>query len=134
MGNHSFWHSRQAASPEFFAALDPDRYPFSKHKLLQKHAPTGRMNLYVPSHIRNIDGLDAAESAAKLDFLRGHITQAKYIARIQWLNVGDLVMWDNTCTLHRATPLTGSYRRDMRRCGVSAALVVDLVLCRILRY
>jgi hypothetical protein len=48
---------------------------------------------------------------------------------IKWLNVGDLVVWDNTCTLHRATGLKGSFRRDMRRCGVSPTeLIRDEVL------
>lgn len=77
------------------------------------------MNLYIPSHIRSIEGLSDEESADKLAFLRKHVAKKKYILSIDWLNVGDLVMWDNTCTLHRATGLNGTFRRDMRRCGVS---------------
>ncbi|KKY31945.1 putative rna recognition domain-containing protein [Diaporthe ampelina] len=115
---HSFWHSRKTASPEALAKLDPDRYPFSRHKLVQLHKPSGRMNLYIPSHIRNIEELSEEESAEKLAFLRKHATQEKYTLSIRWLNVGDLVIWDNTCTLHRATGLKGAFRRDMRRCGV----------------
>lgn len=126
MTNHSFWHSRKAASPEFFAKLDPDRYPFSKHRLVQWHLPSDRLNLYLPSHIRNIDGLSADESEAKLDFLRKHVTQDKYRLSIPWLNVGDLVIWDNTCTLHRATDLKRQCRRDMRRCGVSGPIPCKL--------
>lgn len=119
MARHSFWHSRKTASPEALAKLEPDRYPFSRHKLVQTHQPSGRMNLYIPSHIRSIEGLSDEESADKLAFLRKHVAKKKYILSIDWLNVGDLVMWDNTCTLHRATGLNGTFRRDMRRCGVS---------------
>lgn len=118
VANHSFWHSRKSASLEYFAAVDVDRYPVSKHRIVQKHHPSGRMNLYVPSHIRSIDGLSEEETTAKLDFLKKHSTQEKYRLTIEWLNVGDLVVWDNTCVMHRATPLKGPYRRDMRRIGV----------------
>lgn len=118
---HSFWHSRKTASPQALAKLDPDRYPFSRHKLVQLHKPSGRMNLYIPSHIRNIEGLSEQESMEKLASLRKHVMQEKYRLSIEWLNVGDLVVWDNTCTLHRATTLKGGFRRDMRRCGVSLA-------------
>lgn len=79
------------------------------------------MNLYLPSHIRSIEGLPDEESAEKLASLRKHVAQEKYTLSIEWLNVGDLVIWDNTCTLHRATGLKGAFRRDMRRCGVSLA-------------
>lgn len=126
MTRHSFWHSRKSASPEALAKLDPDRYPFSRHKLIQLHKPSGRMNLYIPSHIRSIEGLSEEESTEKLAFLKKHATQEKYTLSIKWLNVGDLVVWDNTCTLHRATGLKGAFRRDMRRCGVS---LPELIYC-----
>ncbi|KAK7742501.1 hypothetical protein SLS63_000065 [Diaporthe eres] len=86
---HSFWHSRKTASPEALAKLDPDRYPFSRHKLIQLHKPSGRMNLYIPSHIRSIEGLSEEESTEKLAFLKKHATQEKYTLSIKWLNVFD---------------------------------------------
>lgn len=116
--NHSFWHSRKTASPEYFASVDPTKYPASKHKLVQKHIPSGRINLYAPSHIQSIDNLAEEDSRTKLEFLRGHATQDKYVLKVEWFEKGDLVIWDNTCTLHRATPLVGQHRRDMRRIGV----------------
>lgn len=121
---HSFWHSRKTASPQALAKLDPDRYPFSRHKLVQLHKPSDRMNLYIPSHIRSIEGLSEQESKEKLAFLRKHVMKEKYALSIEWLNVGDLVVWDNTCTLHRATTLKAGFRRDMRRCGVSLAAMI----------
>lgn len=54
-----------------------------------------------------IEELSEEESAEKLAFLRKYATQEKHTLSIEWLNVGDLVVWDNTCTLHRATGLKG---------------------------
>lgn len=89
---------------------------------MQWHLPSDRLNLYLPSHVRTIEGLAPEDSQAKLAFLRAHVTQDRYKLSIPWLQAGDLVMWDNTCTLHRATDLKRPCRRDMRRCGVSCDL------------
>ncbi|TDZ16768.1 Alpha-ketoglutarate-dependent 2,4-dichlorophenoxyacetate dioxygenase [Colletotrichum orbiculare MAFF 240422] len=118
VAGHSFWHSRKTACPGFFSKLDTARHPMSRHRVAQRHAPSGRMNLFVPSHCHHIDGLDEAGGREKLRFLYGHATQDKYVVSVPWRNVGDLVMWDNTCTLHRGTPVAGSHRRDMRRATV----------------
>ncbi|KAF4866600.1 Alpha-ketoglutarate-dependent 2,4-dichlorophenoxyacetate dioxygenase [Colletotrichum siamense] len=118
IANHSFWHSRKTACPEFFAKLTPGNHPMSKHKIVQLHEPSGRMNLFVPSHCHHIDGLSEDEGRERLDFLYKHVTQEKYVVSIPWTEVGDLVMWDNTCTLHRGTPVVGSHKRDMRRATV----------------
>lgn len=48
---HSLWHSRKKASPEFFKDLDPEAYPMGRHRLIQRHEPSGRMNLYIASHV-----------------------------------------------------------------------------------
>ncbi|KAF9880512.1 alpha-ketoglutarate-dependent 2 [Colletotrichum karsti] len=118
ISNHSFWHSRKKACPEFFAKLKPGTHPMSKHKVAQLHEPSGRMNLFVPSHCHHIDGLPEDEGRKKLEYLYDHATQDKYVVSVPWTQVGDLVMWDNTCTLHRGTPVVGSHKRDMRRATV----------------
>ena len=47
--------------------------------------------------------------------LTEHATQRQFVYRHAW-NVGDLVIWDNRCTMHRATPFDdGSHRRELRR-------------------
>ncbi|OLN97801.1 Alpha-ketoglutarate-dependent 2,4-dichlorophenoxyacetate dioxygenase 1 [Colletotrichum chlorophyti] len=118
VAGHSFWHSRKKACPEFFARLAPEGHPMSRHKVAQVHAPSGRMNLFVPSHCHHIDGLDAEEGKEKLEYLYAHATSPKYVVSVPWADVGDLVMWDNRCTLHRGTPVLGGHRRDMRRATV----------------
>ena len=56
-----------------------------------------------------------------LDELENHATRAEFVYSHAWQD-GDLVMWDNRCTLHRATPFRDDlYVRDMRRTTVADA-------------
>jgi alpha-ketoglutarate-dependent 2,4-dichlorophenoxyacetate dioxygenase len=48
-----------------------------------------------------------------------HATQPRFTYRHEW-RVGDMVLWDNRCTMHRARPYDDlTHRRDMRRSTVS---------------
>ncbi|EOD52961.1 putative -dichlorophenoxyacetate alpha-ketoglutarate dioxygenase protein [Neofusicoccum parvum UCRNP2] len=117
---HSLMHSRKTASPEFLKDVDPEAYPMSRHRLVQKHEPSGRWNLYVASHVHHVEGLEKEESEKLIKELYGHAIQPKYVLSVAWENEGDLVVWDNTCVMHRATPgeYEGKYARDMRRATV----------------
>lgn len=117
---HSIHHSRKLAAPEFFADLNPLDHPMGRHNLVQRHEASARMNLYIAAHIHHIEGLSETESAELLQTLFTHATQDKYVMEVQWENPGDLVIWDNTCTMHRAVggPFLRKYRRDMRRATV----------------
>ncbi|KAJ5761207.1 alpha-ketoglutarate-dependent 2-4-dichlorophenoxyacetate dioxygenase [Penicillium odoratum] len=117
---HSLWHSRKVAAPETFADIDPADYPMSRHRLLQRHEASGRETLYLAAHIHHIEGLTDGESKALFERLFGHATKPEYILRVKWENEGDLVLWDNTCVMHRAAggAFEGKYRRDMRRATV----------------
>lgn len=117
---HSLWHSRKVAAPETFTAVNPEDYPMSRHRLLQRHEPSGRETLYLAAHIHHIEGLDEQGSKALFEQLFQHATQSRYILRVAWENVGDLVLWDNTSVMHRAVggSFEGKYRRDMRRATV----------------
>ena len=113
-------HSRKRGAPHFFADLDVDSQPMNSHKLIQLHEPSNRMNIYVAAHAHHIDGLPRQESDALLKKLLDHVSQEKYRISVPWENVGDLVIWDNTCVLHRSGPGTyaGKFRRDLRRTTV----------------
>ncbi|CAH0045273.1 unnamed protein product [Clonostachys solani] len=117
---HSILHSKKLAAPEHFAHIEPADYPMGRHKLAQKHEASGRMNLYLAAHIHHIEGISSEKSQALFDELFSHATQAKYRITIDWEDVGDLVIWDNTCTMHRAMggEFANKYRRDMRRATV----------------
>lgn len=117
---HSLMHSRKTASPELLKDLDPEEHPMSRHRLVQVHEPSGRWNLYIASHVHHLEGLERPESDRLKDMLYRHATQQKYIVSVDWTREGDLVVWDNTCVMHRATEGTyeGKYARDMRRATV----------------
>jgi taurine dioxygenase len=97
---------------------DPRAAPGHLHPLVCRHPESGRSMLYLGRR-RNayIDGLDIAESERLLDELWAHATQDAHVWRHQW-RVGDLVLWDNRCTMHRRDPFDAAARRIMHRTQV----------------
>ena len=65
--------------------------------------PDGRKALLLGMHASHVEGMAADESRAQLDALQQFATQPQFTYRHTW-RVGDLVMWDNRCTMHRAMP------------------------------
>ena len=120
IGAHSLHHSRKTAAPDFFADVDPTQHKMHQHRLVQPHEPSDRMNLYIAAHLHHIDPLAPAESKALLKRLMDHATQDRYIVSIPWINVGDMVIWDNRAVMHRAGKGTfqGRFKRDLRRTTV----------------
>ncbi|OAL39428.1 hypothetical protein AYO20_01298 [Fonsecaea nubica] len=114
----SLLHNRRVAAPELYKGVDVWDWPNAKYKLVYPHEGTGRKNLYVTSYMHKIEGMSQEESDKLLDELRAHATQEKYVHTVFWENDGDMVMWDNTAVLHRATDgsgYIGKYVRDVRR-------------------
>ncbi|KAI0441363.1 alpha-ketoglutarate-dependent 2,4-dichlorophenoxyacetate dioxygenase [Xylaria telfairii] len=122
VGAHSMAHSRKLGSPAFFADLDPTQYPMVRHRVLQRHEASGRMNLYVGAHLHHLEhaGDEIRESAALVQTLNQHAARDKYVVAVPWHSVSDLVIWDNRAVLHRAGPGTfeGRFIRDLRRTTV----------------
>jgi alpha-ketoglutarate-dependent taurine dioxygenase len=71
------------------------------HPLVRTHPETGGRALYLGNHSSHIVGLPVAEGRALLDTLLTHATQPQFVYAHRW-RVGDLIMWDNRCLLHRA--------------------------------
>jgi len=86
------------------------------HPLARTHPETGRTALYLGHHALHILGLPEDEGAALLETLLAHVTQPRFTYAHRW-RAGDLVMWDNRCTLHRAVANyeMNRYRRIMHR-------------------
>ncbi len=79
------------------------------------------MSVVLASHASHIIDMPQAEGRALLDELTEFATQQKYVYSHRW-SVGDLVIWDNRCTMHRGTHFDDkAYRRDMRRTTVQGA-------------
>src|SRR5437763_1668106 len=94
---------------------DPRRAPGARHGLVRTHPETGRKCLFLGRRRNSyIVGLELEESEALLDALWAHATQPRFAFRQQW-QVGDLMIWDNRCTLHRRDSFDPSARRVMHR-------------------
>ena len=88
------------------------------HPLITRHPETGEEVLYFAgSFVRRINDLSDAESRMLIDFLAQHVDQAEFAVRWRW-RVGDLAIWDERCTLHRALGDHYPARRRVRRCTV----------------
>jgi taurine dioxygenase len=85
------------------------------HPVVRTHPATGRKALYVNRLMtREIEGLPRAESDALLEKLFDHQEQQQFIYEHVW-RPGDLLMWDNRCTLHARTDFPAGERRLLRR-------------------
>jgi alpha-ketoglutarate-dependent 2,4-dichlorophenoxyacetate dioxygenase len=86
--------------------------------MVRVHPATGRKALYIGRHASHIIGWPVDESRAYLDDLLARATVPKNCYTHQW-RVGDLVMWDNRCVLHRGRPYDIKYRRVMHRTTIA---------------
>ena len=115
---HSLIYSRGALG---FTAFTPEelakRVPV-RQRLVRRHAGSGRLVLYLSSHIGGIDGWPRPEAMALIRELTEHATQRHFVYRHHWRQ-HDLVMWDNRCTMHRARPVPHGMKRDMHRTTVA---------------
>jgi taurine dioxygenase len=86
------------------------------HPLVRTHPETGRRALYLGNHAVGILDMAEGEQAALLDELLEYATGPRFTYAHRW-RAGDLVMWDNRCTLHRAVANyeMNRYRRIMHR-------------------
>jgi taurine dioxygenase len=88
------------------------------HPVVRTHPETGRKALFVNEGFTvAIAGLAKDESKALLEKLFRHSVQPAHMYRHRW-QAGDLVMWDNRCTMHRATEYDPRYNRAMHRTTV----------------
>jgi alpha-ketoglutarate-dependent 2,4-dichlorophenoxyacetate dioxygenase len=111
---HSQMYSRQQIG--FFDLTDEERQRFKpvRQGLVRTHPSTGRKSLYLASHAGSIVGWPIPEARQFLMELVEHATQRKFVYAHQW-RVGDVVMWDNRRTMHRARRFPPEEPRDMRR-------------------
>ena len=114
VAEHSIWHSRGQLSvtqykPEELASLPP-----APQRVVRRHPGSGRKTLYVASHASHIIGMPIADGRLLLMDLIEHATKPQFVHAHRWKQ-GDLVIWDNRCTMHRARPFDTTKVRDLRR-------------------
>ena len=99
---------------------DPRRAPGARHPLVSTHPETKRQCLFLGRRRNSyIEGLELAESEELLDTLWAHATQPRFTFRQEW-RVGDVLIWDNRCTLHRRDAFDPAARRLLHRTQIKA--------------
>jgi alpha-ketoglutarate-dependent 2,4-dichlorophenoxyacetate dioxygenase len=112
--HHSIAYSRQTLGFEF-SRDEEDRLKGAVHPLVRTNPRTGRRSLYLASHASRIVDWPLAEGRLLLRDLIEHATQPQFVYRHVW-RPGDLVIWDNLATMHRARPFDdATHRRELRR-------------------
>jgi taurine dioxygenase len=94
---------------------DPRELPGPQHPVVRTHPESQRKALYLGRRFgAYIPGLTLADSEAMLDLLWSNAALAEDVWTQEW-SVGDLIIWDNRCTMHRRDAFTGLGRRRMHR-------------------
>jgi alpha-ketoglutarate-dependent taurine dioxygenase len=112
-----FYWGAGARKPEVSPHSPPlPEHPPVDHPLVRTHPETARKALYLGNHASHILGMPEAEGRALLEELLEHTTKPQFVYAHRW-RIGDLVMWDNRCLLHRAVANyeMGRYRRVLHR-------------------
>ena len=108
-----FWSRGQIGFTEFPPG-EREKYPPSRQRLVRRHPGSGRKTLYLSAHASHIVGWPVAEGRLLLNDLNTHATQRQFVYSHKWAT-GDLVIWDNRCTMHRGRPHDETQPRDLRR-------------------
>jgi alpha-ketoglutarate-dependent 2,4-dichlorophenoxyacetate dioxygenase len=118
VAEHSIFHSRSLVGYTEFSDDERAALPPVQQDLVRLHPGSRRKTLCLASHASHIIGWPIPQGRALLKELTDFSTQPRFVYQHRW-RVGDLVMWDNRCTLHRALPYDDMRcRRDMRRTTV----------------
>ena len=116
---HDYVFSRSQVAPvhpNHAASLPP-----IEHKLVRTNPGNGRKNYYVGSHARSIIGFSGIESRKLIDDLLERATGPEQVYSHRW-QVGDTLIWDNRCMLHKGAGFNADrWRRLMRQTRVSGA-------------
>ena len=114
---HSIFESRAKIGFTEFTEEERAAMPPARQVLVRRHPGSGRKTLYLASHAAYIVDWPEPEGKCLLMDLIEHATQPQFIHTHHW-RVGDLVMWDNRCTMHRGRPHDPAERRDLRRATI----------------
>lgn len=112
---HSIVYSRETIGFDQFSERERGELPGAEQPLVRTIPRSGRKALYLASHASHIVGWPLPEGRLLLRGLTELATQQEFVYRHTW-RVGDLVIWDNRCTMHRGLPFDeANERRDLRR-------------------
>lgn len=90
----------------------------TQHPVVRVHPVSGQRSLLLGHFVKNFVGLNQADSARLFNILQDHITRPENIVRWRW-QAGDVAIWDNQSTQHRAVADFGLQRRTLRRATIN---------------
>jgi alpha-ketoglutarate-dependent 2,4-dichlorophenoxyacetate dioxygenase len=111
---HYALHSRFLLGDTGYTEEQRNSIPPASWPLVQTDPRSGRKILFVGVHACEVEGMTLAEGRMLLMDLLEHATQRQFVYQHHW-RVGDLVMWDNTATVHRGRWFDFGERRELRR-------------------
>lgn len=114
VAEHSIWRSREQLGVVKYSEEELASLPPVPQRVVRTHPGSLRKTLYVASHASHILGRPLPDGRLLLLDLIEHATQPKFVHAHAWKQ-GDLVIWDNRCTMHRARPFDTTQVRDLRR-------------------
>ena len=115
---HDLDASRRRAGEPPMTPKQREEAPPVEHPAVRTHPETRRKLLYISRHVSHFAGMTRDESDDLLEHLMRHATEDRFVFRHKW-RPRDVVMWDNRCTMHCATPYDPSAeRRVIHRTGV----------------
>jgi alpha-ketoglutarate-dependent 2,4-dichlorophenoxyacetate dioxygenase len=115
---HSIFRSRSQIGFADFNDEIFKQLPSVPQALVRHHRYSGCTSLYLASHASHIVGWPVEEGRALIEELIAFATRPQFVYRHRW-TVGDLVMWDNRCTMHRGRPYDDTQCRVLHRTTVS---------------
>jgi len=119
VAEHSLAHSRAQVDPAVLTAAQKAEVPPVKQAMVRVSPVTGRKSLFIGGHCARVVGWPEEEGRAFVRHLMETSIKPEFCYVHRWRD-GDLVVWDNRCLLHRATPYDGArYQRLMQRTTVA---------------
>ena len=122
---HAYAYSRDQIDPALMTGPEREALPPVRWRMTWRNPINGRIALYIASHAYAVEGLGAAETRALLDELISEATRPEFTYEHQW-RPGDVLMWDNRATMHRARPWPHDQPRSVVRTTISAREVDGL--------
>ena len=114
VAEHSIWRSREQLGVVQYTDEERASLPPVPQRVVRTHPGSHRKTLYLAAHASHILGLPVADGRLIILDLIEHATQPRFVHAHRWAK-GDLVIWDNRCTMHRARPFDTTKVRDLRR-------------------
>lgn len=114
---HSVYASRAKVGYTNFNEETRKLLPPTVHSLVRVHAGSGRKGLYMGAHASHVVGWPEEKGRKLLDDLVEFATQPKFRYVHKW-QPNDVLIWDDSTTLHRSRPFDDQkYRRELRWCS-----------------